>query len=335
MVFATWAIAAGHASALTPDTLFEQLSPSIWSVRTYDTNGRLLRQGSAVVIAPGKLVTNCHVLARSRTVEVAKDNVAYRASLEFPDTRRDLCQLQVRNFTAPAVKPGTVKDLKVGQRVYAIGSPKGLELTLSEGIISSLRGTSTDGQPLIQTTAAISAGSSGGGLFSDEGLLIGITTFIVKDSQNLNFAHPVEWIAEIPGRAKQQMEQFQAEKSAKDSQPQTAEQAETPLSGPELTTLVRSGRTLRVSSGPSNLEKMTFNANGYVDLIFSSGYTKSYSGTYTVQSSGGKLCLQFAVSHLSISNMVNPYKGCFAASRIGERKLRFRADDNTEFIGEG
>ncbi|MFP5464469.1 MAG: trypsin-like peptidase domain-containing protein, partial [Gammaproteobacteria bacterium] len=73
------------------------------------------------------------------------------------------------------------------ERVYSIGSPGGLENTLGEGIISGLRG-----KRLIQTSAPISHGSSGGGLFDAAGYLIGITTFNMVDAQNLNFAVSAE-----------------------------------------------------------------------------------------------------------------------------------------------
>ncbi len=84
----------------------------------------------------------------------------------------------------------------MGEPVYAVGAPEGLELPLSEGIVSQLRGGPP---PLIQTTVAISPGSSGGGLFNTEGELVGITTFYLKEGQNLNFALPVELIAEAAG----------------------------------------------------------------------------------------------------------------------------------------
>jgi tetratricopeptide (TPR) repeat protein len=80
--------------------------------------------------------------------------------------------------------------------VYAVGAPEGFELTLSEGLISSLR--PFEGVQLIQTTAPISRGSSGGGLFDAQGRLIGITTFYVKEGQNLNFALPGEWVEALP-----------------------------------------------------------------------------------------------------------------------------------------
>lgn len=120
---------SGAAHAITPDVLFEQISPSIWTVIAYNADKRPIAQGSAVVIGPGKLITNCHVLARSSAIQVAKDNVSYLATLEFPDPERDLCQLNVRNFSAAVVRRGSTTSLKVGQRVYAIGNPQGLELS--------------------------------------------------------------------------------------------------------------------------------------------------------------------------------------------------------------
>lgn len=81
-------------------------------------------------------------------------------------------------------------DIKVGERAFTIGTPRGLELTLAEGLVSSKR--NSDGVRFIQTSAPILPGSSGGGLFDAQGSLLGITTFLVKDAQNLNFAIAAE-----------------------------------------------------------------------------------------------------------------------------------------------
>lgn len=190
--------------AMAPDALFEKLSPSVWVVVTFDADEKRLAQGSAVVIGAGTLITNCHVLVRSRSIAVRRDNVAYRATLEHADPERDLCQLQVKNFTAPAVQLAPTSALRVGQRVYAVGNPRGLELTFSDGLISGLRrGEDDKTVELVQTTAPISPGSSGGGLFDAQGRLIGITTAVARDSQNLNFAMPADWIAQVPERARQ------------------------------------------------------------------------------------------------------------------------------------
>jgi serine protease Do len=168
-----------------------------------------------VVIGPGRLVTNCHVLARMTRFDVSKDNVSYTGKLEFPDPDNDLCQLRVDNFTAPAVELADMNQLRVGMRVYAVGTPRGLETTLSDGLLSGLR-RSDDGQlQFIQTSAPISPGSSGGGLFDAEGRLIGITTFTRRESQNLNLAVPAQRVAELPERGRQMLEQRAAANAAR------------------------------------------------------------------------------------------------------------------------
>ncbi|WP_431098715.1 S1C family serine protease [Polaromonas aquatica] len=183
------------------EQLFERLSPSIWVVKTFDDAGKPIATGSAVVIQAGTLITNCHVLAKARKVSVTRENVAYGATLEHADTARDLCQLKVANFNAPPVTVAPSETPKIGSRVYAIGNPRGLEMTISDGLLSGIRRTANDEFVALQITVPISHGSSGGGLFDAQGRLIGITTFGLRDSQNLNFALPSAWIAEVPARA--------------------------------------------------------------------------------------------------------------------------------------
>jgi hypothetical protein len=193
----------GHtmgAHAMEPHELFDKLSPSVWTVSNYDGRSRVQSMGSAVTIAPGRLVTNCHVLEKGVSFTVDRENVSYGATVEFMDPERDLCQLKVAGFEAAPVEIADSRELKVGARVYAIGSPRGLEMTLSDGLISVLRRTEDGSLVLIQTSAPVSPGSSGGGLFDAAGRLIGITTFQRKDSQNLNFAVPSGLIGELPER---------------------------------------------------------------------------------------------------------------------------------------
>lgn len=207
-----WTLLAGcwlsaPAAALEPDALFARLEPSVWTVMASDAQGRNLSQGSAVVVGPGRLVTNCHVLARMTRIQVMKANVSYTGRLEFPDPENDLCQLRVDNFTAPAVELAEMDKLRVGMRVFAIGTPQGMETTLSDGLLSGLRRDANGQLMFIQTSAPISPGSSGGGLFDAEGRLIGITTFMRRESQNLNLAVPAYRVADVPERGRRMLEQ--------------------------------------------------------------------------------------------------------------------------------
>ena len=184
--------------ALAPDQVFDKVKDSIVVVKSFDSQGKIKDQGSGVLLASGRVATNCHVVAGGISYKVIQGTQVVPALFFAGESDKDICLLEVKNFTGKPVQIGTTKSLKVGAKVYAVGAPRGLELSLSDGIVSQLRGGPP---PMIQTTAAISPGSSGGGLFDDEGRLIGLTSLYMKGGQNLNFAMPVEWISELkPGR---------------------------------------------------------------------------------------------------------------------------------------
>jgi S1-C subfamily serine protease len=196
-------VAAGTARALGPADVFAKVSPSIWKVIALDADGLPLGQGSAVVVAEHTLVTNCHVLAKARRVLLKREAAdSIEARLSAWDVQRDLCQLSAASLNAPPVVLGETSKLAVGQPAYAIGHPRGLDLTMSEGLVSSLRRNAAGQLLLVQTSAAISGGSSGGGLFDEQGELVGLTTLasITGVAQNLNFAIPAEWIRDLPRR---------------------------------------------------------------------------------------------------------------------------------------
>lgn len=219
------ALAAGvlPALAMTPAELFSKVAPSVWRVRTYDKEGLPLGLGSAVVVAPETLVTNCHVLRKAERFVLLHDNLSLPGTLELWDAARDVCQVKARGLNAPAVALGDTRGLLVGQSVYALGSPAGLELTLSAGLVSSLRRDDDQRLVMIQTSAPISPGSSGGGLFDDQARLIGLTTMTLASAsaQNLNFALPVDWIRDLPARHRAAREQAAAPAEAASAAPAT------------------------------------------------------------------------------------------------------------------
>lgn len=202
---ATLALAAGSlssAQALTPAEVFAKVSPSVWHVRTYDRDGLRHRQGSAVVVDERTAVTNCHVLFWASRIVLSHGKTSVEATLRLSDPERDICELHAPQLKAPSVSLASMQALAVGQPAYAVGSPLGLELTLSAGLVSSLRNDDAGRLRTIQTTAPISSGSSGGGLFDDRGRLIGITSATAREesAQNLNFAIPASYWLELPER---------------------------------------------------------------------------------------------------------------------------------------
>ncbi len=185
---------ASCLQAKTPEQVFLEASKSVVVIHATDQEENPVNQGGGVVTGKESVVTNCHVVADGARISVHHEKRVFGATLKHSDLERDLCQLEVPSLNAPRAPLWTGR-LRVGQRVYAIGAPEGLELTISEGLISSLR--EFDGEQYIQTSAAISQGSSGGGLFDSEGRLIGVTSFFLAEGQNLNFALPVKWIGAL------------------------------------------------------------------------------------------------------------------------------------------
>ncbi|MFO1507196.1 MAG: bifunctional trypsin-like peptidase domain-containing/SEL1-like repeat protein [Lysobacterales bacterium] len=193
-------VAADGATAAS--RVFATASPSIVVVEALDAQQKPVAFGSGVVIAKGVVVSNCHVFTYKDTDSaiVVYRQQRFTAVLRYGDLKGDLCSFAVDGLEAPAATIGSTATLAVGDKVYAIGTPEGYDLTLSDGLVSSLRKI-PDGVA-IQTTAPISPGSSGGGLFDGQGRLIGITSYQVTAGQQLNFALPVEWVEALPQRGK-------------------------------------------------------------------------------------------------------------------------------------
>lgn len=186
---------SAQGAALSPQELFKRISPSVFVVEVLDENGSLVATGSAVAVAPDQVVTNKHVIEAGVAFRIKQGSRTWPAAVAYVDPDHDMGRLAAKDLKAPAVPVRLSSVLTVGEHVYSIGAPEGLELTISEGLISGLR--EFEQVRLIQTSAAISHGSSGGGLFDAQGQLIGITTFFLKEGQNLNFALPGEWVRAV------------------------------------------------------------------------------------------------------------------------------------------
>jgi len=157
-------------------------------------------QGSGFIIdKEGHVLTNYHVIAEARQVEVTLHNrKKYRATVIGTDRSHDLAVIQIKGGEFSPMVLGDSRNLQVGQKVYAIGNPFGLSGTMTRGIISSIRPVQEpDGMQIdeaIQTDAAINPGNSGGPLLNWHGEVIGINTMIassVGQSAGIGFAIPV------------------------------------------------------------------------------------------------------------------------------------------------
>ncbi len=166
---------------------------AVVKLNVYDKRNELISTGSGFIVeSNGKIMTNYHVIDTAHSVEViTNNNRKYKASgvLSY-DVGRDIAVLQLEKASSlPVLKLGDSDKVKVGEDAVAIGSPLGIQNTVSNGIISNHM-KYEDGYTYLQTSAAVSPGSSGGSLLNMQGEVIGV---IVAQflGQNLNLAIPI------------------------------------------------------------------------------------------------------------------------------------------------
>lgn len=148
--------------------------------------------GTGFIVNPqGYILTNSHVVDGAADLQVTfKNGKEVHGSLVAGDKKRDLAIVKLDVSNLPVAVIGSAKQIKSGDSVVAIGSPHGLDHTVTSGIVSN-KNREIQGQHYIQTDAALNEGNSGGPLVNAKGEVIGINTMIDKDGSGLGFAVPV------------------------------------------------------------------------------------------------------------------------------------------------
>ena len=183
--------------------MLKRVMPATVLVVTYDEKGQPLKQGSGFFVSEkGEVITNYHVMngAESAAIKLPGGSTCKITHVLSEDIASDLIKMQadtgnnkVSFLTINKSSP------EVGDKVVIIGSPKGLESTVSDGIISAVRDVPGFGS-IIQTTAPISPGSSGSPVVNMKGEVVGVASAQVREGQNLNFVVPAAKIIELKGK---------------------------------------------------------------------------------------------------------------------------------------
>ncbi len=181
------------AKELSASEIYQKCSPAVFQIRVYDAEGESLGSGSGFFVEEcGIAVTNYHVMKNAFSADaLLTDGTECPVyGVLFYDSEKDYAVIQVKGSGFPALEVGTSSAVSGGDKVYAIGSPRGLQNTISDGIVSNPSREDYGG--MIQITTPISHGSSGGALIDSGGRVIGVTTGSLTSGQNLNFAVPID-----------------------------------------------------------------------------------------------------------------------------------------------
>jgi hypothetical protein len=187
-----------YSAELQLTELAKQVRPAVFLVIVMDAKGNDIATGSGFLIsADGKLITNHHVIERGASFIVkAQNGGAFKVEgILAKDSVNDLAMLKVQCNEMPFLKLGSSSNVEVGQKLAVVGSPLGLEGSLSEGIVSAIR----DMPPTrwIQMTAAISHGSSGSPVLNSNAEVIGVAAASIVNGQALNIAIPVDSVKKL------------------------------------------------------------------------------------------------------------------------------------------
>jgi len=173
---------------ITPADIYERTHSSVVVVIVADANSKPFGQGSGFVAAKDRIVTNHHVIQGAReALVVFADGTSEPVNGVVADSpAHDLAILAVKTGAHSPLKLGDEFVVRQGESVYALGAPRGLESSLTNGIVSGFR--NLDEEFMIQTTAPIAPGSSGGPLFDSLGRVIGVTTSFFDNSPGIYFS---------------------------------------------------------------------------------------------------------------------------------------------------
>jgi len=206
-VAGTVTVADGAASArpvtgqvdLTTAQIAKTVSPTVVVIQGKADSGDV--QGSGFILSKdGQIATNLHVIRdlSVANVQLSDGELFDSVSVLATDEKRDLAIIKIAGLNLPAVELGNSDTLTVGEPVIVVGSPVGLQGTVTAGILSSVRQLS-EGVKVIQTDAAVNPGNSGGPLVNGRGQAIGVVSFKLHATEGLNFAYPINYIRDLLG----------------------------------------------------------------------------------------------------------------------------------------
>ena len=174
--------------------VFKRVGPTVVAIDCMNANNvRISTAAGFIVSADGKIVTNLHVIALCQRVatRLANGDIYDSASVVEYDMRKDLAVIRIKAASLPVATLADSNDLEVGQNVYSIGNPNGLQNTLQQGLVSGFR--QMDGYKLVQVSASLNPGNSGGPIVDEAARIVAVAASKIQGMENLGFAIPINY----------------------------------------------------------------------------------------------------------------------------------------------
>lgn len=187
------------AAQLTLPQIVQRVGPAVVSLKTYDARGRERSLGSGFILRDGRIVTNAHVVQGAARAEIFDSDGRLLGTASHAEALSGTVDIAVLpRLGTPRASVAFAREAPpVGEEVVAIGAPEGLTNTVSNGIVSAYR--EVEGQRVMQITAPLSHGSSGGPVLNRRGEVVGVSVAVLGEGQNLNFAVPLQDVQAVVG----------------------------------------------------------------------------------------------------------------------------------------
>jgi S1-C subfamily serine protease len=195
-LFPSVALAQSAPQSFDSAEITKKITPAVVLIKGKTDTGDVLGTGF-IISSDGKIATNLHVVENLRNggVQLASGEKFDSFSVLVFDTRKDIAIIKIPGFDLPSVPLGNSNNVQVGEPILVVGSPLGLQGSVTTGVISSVRDDPAGGGfKVLQTDASANPGNSGGPLVNRQAEVIGIVTFKIGGAENLNFAIPINYL---------------------------------------------------------------------------------------------------------------------------------------------
>jgi hypothetical protein len=184
-----------QTSAFNTVELTKKAKPAVVLIKGLTADNQEISGSGFIVDGSGTIITNLHVVQELKTggVRLTNGDIYDKITVRAFDERKDLAVIQIAGFDLPILPLGNSNNVQAGEQILLVGNPLGLEASVTTGIVSAIRQLN-GGFQVIQTDAAANPGNSGGPMLNAKGEVVGVVSYKLRGTENLNFAIAINYV---------------------------------------------------------------------------------------------------------------------------------------------